>query len=66
MKVYLISDNHDSLAGMRLAGVEGVIVHEREDVIKAMDSVSNMKDIAILAITEKAAEMVPDIMQRMR
>ena len=66
MKVYLISDNHDSLAGMRLAGVEGVIVHEREDVIKAMDSVSNMEDIAILAITEKAAEMVPDIMQRMR
>ena len=28
MKMYLISDNIDTLTGMRLAGVEGVIVHE--------------------------------------
>jgi V/A-type H+-transporting ATPase subunit F len=51
---------------MRLAGVEGVVVHERDEVVKAMDSASKMEDVAILAITEKAAELVPDIMQRMR
>ena len=32
MKMFLISDNVDTQTGMRLAGVEGVVVHEREDV----------------------------------
>ena len=27
MKMYLISDNVDTQTGMRLAGVEGVVVH---------------------------------------
>ena len=30
MKMYLISDNIDTYTGMRLAGVEGVVVHERD------------------------------------
>ena len=30
MKMYLISDNVDTYTGMRLAGVDGVVVHERE------------------------------------
>ena len=30
--MYLISDNVDTLTGMRLAGVEGAVVHEREAV----------------------------------
>ena len=30
MKMYLISDNIDTQTGMRLAGVDGVVVHERE------------------------------------
>jgi V/A-type H+-transporting ATPase subunit F len=51
---------------MRLAGIEGVVVHERDEVIEAVDSASKMDDIAILAITEKAAETIPDIMQRLR
>ncbi len=29
MKCFLISDNSTTLAGMRLAGIEGVVVHER-------------------------------------
>ena len=29
MKMYLISDNIDTQTGMRLAGVDGVVVHER-------------------------------------
>ena len=31
MKMYLISDNLDTLTGMRLAGVDGIVVHERDD-----------------------------------
>lgn len=29
MKMYLISDNIDTQTGMRLAGVDGVVVHEK-------------------------------------
>ena len=32
MKMYLISDNIDTLTGMRLAGVDGIVVHERAPV----------------------------------
>ena len=32
MKMYLISDNVDTQTGMRLAGIEGVVVHEREEL----------------------------------
>ena len=28
MKMYLISDNTDTLTGMRLAGVEGILVRQ--------------------------------------
>ena len=30
MRFYLISDNVDTQVGMRLAGIEGVVVHEPE------------------------------------
>ena len=38
MKMYLISDNVDTYTGMRLAGVEGVVVHERSE-LKIIDEV---------------------------
>ena len=34
MKMYLISDNIDTLTGMRLAGVEGEVVHGSVDEAK--------------------------------
>ena len=33
MKAFCISDNTDTLVGLRLAGIESVVVHEREEVI---------------------------------
>lgn len=37
MKMYLISDNIDTYTGMRLAGVEGVVVHERDELREALE-----------------------------
>ena len=37
MKMYLISDNIDTQTGMRLAGVDGVVVHEREELRTALE-----------------------------
>ena len=36
MKMYLISDNIDTYTGMRLAGVEGVVVHERAELKESL------------------------------
>lgn len=35
MRFYVISDNVDTQVGMRLAGIEGVVVHEPDEVNKA-------------------------------
>ena len=45
MKMFLISDNVDTLTGMRLAGVEGCIVHERAELRKALeDAIANKEN----------------------
>ena len=53
MKMYLISDNVDTLTGMRLAGVEGAVVHEREELKNELDKVLADKSIGIILLTEK-------------
>ncbi|MEG1642185.1 MAG: V-type ATP synthase subunit F [Synergistaceae bacterium] len=61
-----MSDNHDSLVGMRLAGVPGCLVHNSEEAFAAINEALKRKDLAILAVTEKAAEMAQDIIQQLR
>ncbi len=59
MKMFVISDNIDTKTGMRLAGVDGVVVHNLDEVTKALDSAINNQDIGIVLITEKLATMLP-------
>ena len=35
--MYLISDNVDTLTGLRLAGVDGVVVHERNELREELE-----------------------------
>ena len=53
MKFYLISDNTDTLMGMRLAGIEGVLAHEKDEVISVLDNAMKDKEVAIILMTEK-------------
>lgn len=66
MKMFLISDNIDTLTGMRLAGVEGVVVHEREEVKQALDKVLTDKEIGIVLLTEKFGRDYPDLVNRVK
>lgn len=61
MKMYLISDNIDTQTGMRLAGVEGVVVHEREELRTALETTIANKEIGIILLTEKFGREFPDI-----
>ena len=53
MKMFLISDNVDTYTGMRLAGVDGVVVHERDELRKALEDVLTDKNVGIVLLTEK-------------
>lgn len=66
MKAFLVSDNHDSLVGMRLAGIEGCLVHTEDEAFNAISSALKMKGLAILAVTEKAAQLAPSMIQQLR
>ena len=48
MRMYLISDNTDTLTGMRLAGVDGVIANEKETLEKALNEVLKDKNIELV------------------
>ena len=66
MRVWLISDNHDTLVGMRLAGIEGILVNETEEILEAIDTAVSMSDVGILVVTEKISANIPDVIQRLR
>ena len=53
MKYYLISDNLDTLAGLRMVGVEGVVVHTKDEVEKALAQVVADKEVGLVLITSK-------------
>lgn len=61
MKMYLISDNVDTYTGMRLAGVDGCIVHERDELYFALQNVLLDKTIGIILLTEKFGREFPEI-----
>ncbi len=51
MKMYVISDNNDTLTGLRMAGVDGVVVHTKSEADKALDDTLCNSDIGIVLIS---------------
>ena len=66
MKMFLISDNVDTYTGMRLAGVDGVVVHERDELRTALEDVLKDKNVGIVLLTEKFGREFPDIIDTFR
>ena len=66
MKMYLISDNIDTVSGMRLAGVEGAVVHEKQELQQELDKVLADKEIGIVLLTEKFGEKFPDLINEVK
>ncbi len=60
MQFYLISDNVDTRIGMRLSGIDGVVVHDKESVIKELENASDNDEIAVVLLTNKIVEMAYD------
>lgn len=66
MKFFLLSDNVDTLVGMRLAGIEGVVVHKRHEVLEELEKAMHMEDVAIILMTTKLIETCPDVVSELK
>ena len=60
MKMYLISDNSDTLTGFRLAGVKGIVVHDREEAQEELKRVCDDPEIGIILVTEPLLEKIQE------
>lgn len=66
MRFYLISDNVDTQVGLRLAGIEGVVVHEEAEVRKALEKAMDTEDIAVILITETLLSLCHDMVYSLK
>lgn len=66
MRFHLISDNVDTIVGMRLAGIPGVLVHEDFEVRLALKEAVEMQDVAIILMTEKLVSLCPDLIYNIK
>jgi V/A-type H+-transporting ATPase subunit F len=64
MKFFLISDNIDTLIGLRLSGVSGVVVHEREEILKEMEKILKDEKTGVLLLTELISQKIPQELAR--
>ena len=51
MKMFLISDNIDTQMGLRLAGIEGVVVHDAASFEAAFKAVLSDEGVGIILLT---------------
>ena len=66
MRFYLISDNVDTAMGMRLAGIEGVVVHEDSEVRDALTKAMDYDDVAGILMTERLVSLCPDLVYNLK
>jgi len=65
MRSFLISDNSETLIGMRLAGITGVILEEETEIIQKIDELIKDPEVGIIMITGGIMMKAQDaIMQR--
>lgn len=66
MKFYLISDNVDTKMGMRLAGIDGVVIHSDSEVRAELEKAMNMPDVAVILMTERLVSLCPELIYELK
>ena len=54
------------MIGMRLAGVDGIVVHEREELRCAIENAMEDKDVGVILLTEKFGREFPDLIDEIK
>jgi Archaeal/vacuolar-type H+-ATPase subunit F len=66
MQFYLISDNIDTQVGMRLVGIEGVVVHTAQEVRAEIEKAAKNKDIGVILITDRLLTLDPEMIYNLK
>lgn len=61
MKIYCISDNTDTQVGLRLCGIDGVVLHNRDEILSKLDELIEDENIAIVLMTTKVVNECADV-----
>ncbi|MEG1687907.1 MAG: V-type ATP synthase subunit F [Angelakisella sp.] len=61
MRFYLLSDNVDTQMGMRLAGIEGEVLHEEQEVVDKLATLMEREDIGVILMTNKLMNLCPEL-----
>lgn len=61
MKMFIISDNQDTHIGLRLVGVDGVVVKTSEEFKEQLNTILEDKTVGILLIMEKLCRNHPQL-----
>lgn len=64
MKFFAVTDNIDTQMGMRLAGIESLVIHKNDELIKVMEMLMERKDIGVIILTEKVISLNPSLIYR--
>ena len=54
----MLSDNVDTLIGMRMSGVEGVVLHEEKELREKLGALLEEEDIAVILITATLVNLI--------
>ena len=60
MKLFVISDNTDTKMGLRLCGIEGVVVNDEPSFRAEVEKCLSDSEIGILLVTEKLVKLAPE------
>lgn len=53
MKIYCISDEIETALGLKLSGIESIVLKDKKDIEKKIDEILENKDVGILVVTEQ-------------
>lgn len=66
MKMYCISDNMDTAVGLKLTGIDAVVVQEKEEIEIEVKKVLENETIGILIVTDKIYELAQERLEEIR
>ncbi len=62
MKYFVVTDSTDTLVGLRLAGIDGVVVREEEAASEAIRAAVENPSVGVLLVTEGLAALCADLL----
>lgn len=60
MKTFILSDHDDAIIGMRLAGVEGLLIKGKDEAERALEEVLENQEIQILMVSDNVNALLEE------